>query len=126
MIRGLDITLEALDLYLEAHVQGFGGLRSVEKFSGGWSIGRERWVAQRGAGNPSRSNMPTTYHSEPYASPDLFLFDGNANQVIYFIPSEDLIIIRLGDAPPEDASWDNAYLPNLILRDLKNNAGRER
>ena len=84
------------------------------------------YIEQRGAGNPSRSNMPTTYHSEPYASPDLFLFDGNANQVIYFIPLEDLIIIRLGDAPPEDAPWDNAYLPNLILRDLKNNAGRER
>ena len=37
MIRGLDITLEALGLYLEAHVQGFSGLRSVEKFPGGQS-----------------------------------------------------------------------------------------
>lgn len=78
----------------------------------------DKYIENRGAGNPNGSNMPTTYHSAPYLRPDLFLFDGNANQVVYFIPSEGLIIIRLGEAPPSDIQWDNAFLPNLFISDL--------
>jgi CubicO group peptidase (beta-lactamase class C family) len=60
-------------------------------------------------------------HSEPYVAKDLFLFDGNSNQVLYMIPSEKLAILRMGDAPPKSPDWDNAYLPNLALRGI---AGR--
>ncbi len=56
--------------------------------------------------------------SEPYLAPDLFLFDGNANQVMYVVPSRRLVILRMGDFPPRDAPWDNAVLANLVLRDL--------
>jgi hypothetical protein len=55
-------------------------------------------------------------HSEPYLAKDLFLFDGNTNQVLYMIPSQNLAILRMGDAPPKSPEWDNSFLPNLILR----------
>lgn len=59
-------------------------------------------------------------HSEPYQADDLFLFDGNGHQVIYIVPSEELVIVRTGGfsfAPGKQ--WDNAYLPNAIIRDVR-------
>jgi hypothetical protein len=49
---------------------------------------------------------------------DLFLFDGLDDQVLYIVPSQRLAILRMGDAPPRAPEWDNAFLPNLILRAL--------
>ncbi|XUU60547.1 serine hydrolase domain-containing protein [Erythrobacter sp. HA6-11] len=57
-------------------------------------------------------------HSEPYADKDIALFDGNGNQVVYMIPSANMVVIRLGGRPPRDvAEWDNVFLPNLLIRD---------
>ncbi|MCG8443733.1 MAG: beta-lactamase family protein, partial [Caulobacterales bacterium] len=69
---------------------------------------------RRGAANPE-FELGRTYHSEPYLADDLFLFDGNSNQVVYIVPSANLIILRTGSRPPKEPEWDNAYLPNTIL-----------
>lgn len=58
---------------------------------------------------------PGVLHSEPYLADDLFMFDGNANQVVYIVPSLRLIILRTGSNPPRDNEWDNSYLPNLLI-----------
>lgn len=58
-------------------------------------------------------------HSEPYLADDLFMFDGSGNQVIYIIPSKELVIVRTGGfswTPGKE--WDNAYLPNTIIRGI--------
>lgn len=73
------------------------------------------YVQRRGAQNPDHP-MKGTLHSEPYLAPDLFVFDGNANQIVYIVPSQRLVILRTGDAPPREPEWDNAYLANTILR----------
>jgi CubicO group peptidase (beta-lactamase class C family) len=65
-----------------------------------------------------RTEISKTRQSEPYLAPDLYLFDGNANQVMYIVPSRRLVILRMGDFPPKTPPWDNAFLPNLVLRDL--------
>ncbi|MCY3987561.1 MAG: serine hydrolase [Gammaproteobacteria bacterium] len=75
------------------------------------------YIQRRGAANPDR-NVGETLHSEPYLAHDLFLFDGNSNQVIYIVPSARLIVARLGNWPPREAEWDNAYLINTLLRGL--------
>ena len=62
-----------------------------------------------------------SYHSEPYIDDDLFLFDGNSNQVIYIIPSKQLIVLRVGNTPPKDPLWDNAYLANSVSREFTEN-----
>ena len=76
------------------------------------------FIERRGAAHP---DIPfgKTRHSEPYLDKDLFLFDGNGHQVSYHIPRHQLLVMRLGAQPPEDAPWDNAYLPNFLLRRLQ-------
>jgi CubicO group peptidase (beta-lactamase class C family) len=73
------------------------------------------YIPRRGFGRPDQM-LGAVLHSEPYLAKDLFLFDGNADQVLYMIPSQKLAILRMGDAPPKSPEWDNAYLPNLVLR----------
>lgn len=75
------------------------------------------YIEGRGAANPDR-DVGETLHGEPYLAHDLFLFDGNSNQVIYIVPSARLIAARLGNRPPADTEWDNAYLINTLLRGL--------
>jgi len=80
------------------------------------------YVEQRGFAHPSVPYGKVA-HSEPYLDKDLVLFDGNANQVVYMIPSQDMIVLRTGKAPPKEAPWDNTVLPNLLIRDAAAQAG---
>ncbi len=75
------------------------------------------YVERRGFANADLP-IPKVLHSEPYLAQDLYLFDGNGNQVVYVIPSQDLVILRTGTAPPTGMEWDNAYLPNTIMRGI--------
>lgn len=75
---------------------------------------------------PKRSwtevGTPTRYgvtHSEPYLASDLFLFDGSGNQVVYIIPSLELVIVRTGAfSRGKGKGWDNAYIPNTVIRGI--------
>ena len=79
------------------------------------------WHARRGFGAPGTLG-PQVLHSEADPDPDLFLFDGNSDQTVYISPRNRLIVLRLGATPPPasttQAEWDNAYLPNLLIRAL--------
>jgi CubicO group peptidase (beta-lactamase class C family) len=76
------------------------------------------YLERRGWAAPD-SPWPKVLHSEPFAAEDLYLFDGNSNQVVYIVPSKRLIVLRLGDTPPKSPEWDNSILPNLILGGLQ-------
>jgi CubicO group peptidase (beta-lactamase class C family) len=85
-----------------------------------------RYVERRGFANPERQPVAQrVLHSEPYLAGDLFLFDGNANQVVYVVPSERLVIVRTGNAPPrrDGVEWDNAFLPNTLLAGIQRRPG---
>ncbi|WP_194743391.1 serine hydrolase domain-containing protein [Thermaurantiacus tibetensis] len=75
------------------------------------------YVERRGFANPNRP-APKVLHSEPYLAADTFLFDGNANQVVFIVPSARLIVLRMGESPPKSPEWDNAAFLNRILRGL--------
>lgn len=75
------------------------------------------YLRYRGFGRPEQG-FDEVLHGEAYLARDLFLFDGNADQVLYIVPSRRLVIFRMGDAPPKSPEWDNAVLPNLVLRDI--------
>lgn len=79
----------------------------------------EPYAERRGAANPDRTAQNQTLHSEPFLAPDLYFFDGNANQVVYIVPSQQLVILRVGNPPSPERGWDNSYLPNTILRGLR-------
>lgn len=78
-----------------------------------------RYTERRGWANPDLP-LPKILHGEPYLAADLYLFDGNLNQVVYVIPSQDLVILRTGGPPPRSSEqeWDNSYLPNLVMRGI--------
>jgi len=84
---------------------------------GVWLAG-EKYIEKRGFQHPDKP-MGKVLHSEPYAAKDLFLFDGNSNQVVYMIPSQRLVILRTGANPPKDKAWDNSLLPNMLIRGMK-------
>ena len=63
---------------------------------------------------------PGVYNSEPFLADDLFMFDGSEGRLVYIVPSEDLVIVRTGFRPlPDQPEWDNAFLPNTIIRGIK-------
>ncbi len=74
------------------------------------------FLERRGFAHPS-VEFGKVLHSEPYADKDIFLFDGNGNQTVYIIPSTNSVVLRMGGRPPQDAEWDNTFLPNLLIRD---------
>ena len=85
------------------------------------------WVAgdyidKRGFAHPSVP-FGKVAHKEPYLDKDLALFDGNSNQVVYMIPSQNMIVLRTGGRPPKDKPWDNTVLPNLLIRDAVQQSG---
>lgn len=80
-----------------------------------WVAGR--YTVRRGFANPALP-LPKVLHSEPYLARDLVLFDGNSNQTVYIVPSARLIVLRSGDSPPKAPEWDNAFLPNTLLRGM--------
>lgn len=73
------------------------------------------YIERRGFANAARPG-PKVLHSEPFLADDLFMFDGNSNQVVYIVPSKRLVVLRTGDSPPKSPEWDNSRLPNLLLR----------
>jgi CubicO group peptidase (beta-lactamase class C family) len=87
-----------------------------------------KYIERRGAFNPvTVRGVPGTMHSAPYLADDLFLFDGNSNQVVYIVPSQDLIIVRTGDNPRRGTAkqeWDNSFLPNTIIGGIVKRKGR--
>lgn len=92
-------------------------------------FGLSIWVAgsyteRRGFANADR-DMRKVLHSQPYLADDLYLFDGNGNQVVYIVPSQDLVILRTGLplVPTVNDEWDNSYLPNVIMRGIEKYAG---
>lgn len=87
---------------------------------GVWAAGP--YIERRGSSNP-RVKVGRTLHGEPYADKDLTLFDGNSNQVVYMIPSQNMIVLRTGNYSPRDLPWDNSYLPNLFIRDFAKQTG---
>ena len=60
-------------------------------------------------------------HEEPYRVDGVFYFLGGLSSTLWMIPSQDLVIFRWGDDPPD---WDASRVPNLVLDDLKNRAAR--
>ncbi len=80
------------------------------------------YVERRGFANATRPG-PKVLHSEPYLADDVVMFDGNSNQIVYIVPSQQLIVLRTGDGPPKSPEWDNARLINTVLAGIVRPAG---
>lgn len=79
----------------------------------------ERRLIHRPESPINQVAKPGVYHSEPFLADDLFMIDGAEGRMVYIVPSEDLVIVRTGFRPsPGEPEWDNAFLPNAVIRGI--------
>jgi CubicO group peptidase (beta-lactamase class C family) len=85
---------------------------------------RPGWVAQMlvpAKGNANygsylRLGARNVAGMEPYATNDVFLLEGHGGNRLWLVPSLQLAILRTGRMPRNAADWDDARIPNLIIR----------
>lgn len=53
---------------------------------------------------------------ETYAARDVYLVGGRGGNRLWLVPSMQLAILATGEAAGRDAQWDDARIPNLIIR----------
>lgn len=88
------------------------------------NYGYQIWLGSP-PGKARRYNDKTlrAFHSEPYVADDMIYVDGFGGQRVYIVPSQDLIIVRMGRAVADmqnlEGNWDDALLPNTILRGIR-------
>ena len=85
---------------------------------------RPGWVAQMlvpAKGNANygsyiRLGAGNVAGAESYATNDVFLVDGGGGNRLWLVPSLQMAILRTGGSPPRGVDWDDAHIPNLIIR----------
>jgi CubicO group peptidase (beta-lactamase class C family) len=85
------------------------------------------WLGSGVEGDPRLADRRELQQGEPFAAPDLFFLLGRGGQRVYVSRSLDLVIVRLGPFNGFEVlsgDWDNARLPNLIVRALQAGAGK--
>ena len=55
--------------------------------------------------------------SKPFLDQNTFYLDGASRQRVYIVPSQDLVIVRVGEEP--EKAWDDSVLTNTLIADLQ-------
>lgn len=58
-------------------------------------------------------------HDEAYLADDVIWMEGGGGRTLWAIPSEQLVVLRLGR---QSKDWDASYLPNTLLRGTRGGA----
>ncbi len=83
------------------------------------TFGLHIWLKARTADYPQVNRAS----SAPFAAADTFYLDGRHHQRVYVIPSEELVIVRLGEEPP---AWNDAVIVNAIVEGLRSRPASDR
>jgi CubicO group peptidase (beta-lactamase class C family) len=85
-------------------------LYGLQVWSGRAAAGTREYTTDSGRG---------VAHGEAYETDDVIWMEGGGGRTIWAIPSQQLVIVRLGRASP---GWDASVLPNTILRGIRDSA----
>ncbi|MBD1872214.1 serine hydrolase [Nodosilinea sp. FACHB-131] len=83
------------------------------------TFGLHIWLKARTADYPQVNRAS----SAPFAAADTFYLDGRHHQRVYVIPSEELVIVRLGEEP---FAWNDAVIVNAIVEGLRSRQESDR
>ena len=64
----------------------------------------------------SKPGVYTRDADQQFLAEDTFYLDGASNQRVYIIPSQALVIVRVGEKPQQ---WDDAVIPNTLVKSLR-------
>lgn len=53
-----------------------------------------------------------------FAAKDVVWLESDGDQRLWIIPSRELVILRVGDAPSKDKGWDEAMIPDSVVRGM--------
>lgn len=73
------------------------------------TFGYHIWLQPR---TPDHPNVDTSA-SVPFLATDTIYLDGRHFQRVYVVPSQELVVVRLGEEPSD---WDDSIMPNLLLK----------
>lgn len=76
----------------------------------------EGWVDQMTKGSlvqPGYGMQVWSGRDDQYAAEDVMRLEGGGGRAIWVVPSQSLVVVRLGRAAP---GWDAHVLPNLLIR----------
>jgi CubicO group peptidase (beta-lactamase class C family) len=75
------------------------------------NFGYQVWRGQPYVGSTAPGSA-----SEPYAADDTYFLKGAGKSRLWFVPSLSLTILRMGSNAEDDVDWDDARIPNLVIR----------
>ncbi|MEM1289949.1 MAG: serine hydrolase [Cyanobacteria bacterium P01_H01_bin.162] len=75
------------------------------------TFGKHIWVKARTSDHPNVDTAATV----PFLAADTFLLDGRGLQRVFIVPSQSLVIVRMGEQP---ATWDDSVIPNILVSSL--------
>ena len=94
-----------------------GNYRGEEVIRPGWvTLMRAPAKADPDYGAYVRLGTHTAPGAEPYAAPDVFVVEGAGGNRLWLEPSLQIAILCTGPPAGRDAGWDDARIPNLIMR----------
>jgi CubicO group peptidase (beta-lactamase class C family) len=94
-----------------------GNYRGTEVIRGGWvSLLRAPAKSDPNFGSFLRVGMPALPGQEGFAAADVYEVAGRGGNRLWLLPSLQIAVLCTGDAAGRDAAWEEARIPNLILR----------
>ena len=70
---------------------------------------------------PTHKESPVGYFTRvdgAFAAHDVARLEAAGKQRLWIVPSLKLVILRVGDEPPESQGWDEAMIPDSIIRNV--------
>ena len=74
------------------------------------NYGYHIWLKAR---TDSKPGVYTRDANKPFVARDTIYLDGASNQRVYVIPSQALVIVRVGE---KSQQWDDAVIPNALVK----------
>jgi len=94
-----------------------GNYRGTEVIRGGWvSLMRAPAKSDPDFGSFLRVGLVPPPGQEGFAARDVFVVGARGGNRLWLIPSLQIAVLCTGEAAGRDAAWDEARIPNLIMR----------